>query len=81
MATIYARFLNQCKFKNHILFSANFYNVIEEDQRIDEIELFINLINNQNLTETDNIDVDSQLEHQTQIKETKESGRFFDKIN
>ena len=36
-----------------------------------------------NLTESDidNIDVKSQLEHQIQIQETKESGWIFDKIN
>ena len=35
------------------------------------------------MTETDinNIDVKSQLEHQIQVQETKESGRVFDKIN
>ena len=42
MATIYARLINQKKFKYHILFSASFYKIIEEDQRCDEIELFIN---------------------------------------
>ena len=38
---------------------------------------------NNNLTETDinNIDVKSQLEHQIQVQETKESGWIFDKIS
>ena len=38
--------------------------------------------NNNNITEPDikNIDVLSQLEHQIQIQETKESGWIFDKI-
>ena len=38
---------------------------------------------NKNLTESDidNIDVRSQLEHQIQIQETKDSGWIFDKIN
>ena len=83
MATIYARLINHYKFKNHILFSASFYKINEEDQRSDEIELFINLNINNNLTETDNIiiDVESQLEHQKQAQETKESGWIFDKIN
>ena len=83
MATIYARLINQYKFKYHILFSASFYKINEEDQRSDEIELFINLNININLTETDinNIDVKSQLEHQIQIQETKESGWIFDIIN
>ena len=81
LITIYARSINQYKFKYHILFSASFYKINEEDQRSDEIELFINLNINHNLTETDidNIDVKSQIEHQ--IQETKESGWLFDKIN
>ena len=83
MAAIYARLINQYKFKYHILFSARFYKNNEEDQRNDEIELFINLNINNNLTESDidNIDLKSQLEHQIQIQETKESGWIFDKIN
>ena len=83
MATIYARLLNQYKFKYHILFSASFHKINEEDQRSDEIELFNNLKININLTETDiiNIDVISQLEHQIQVQEIKESGWIFDKIN
>ena len=45
------------------------------------MKLIFNLNNNQHLTETDNnnIDVNSQLEHQ--IQETKESGWIFDKTN
>ena len=83
MATIYARLLNQYKFKYPIIFSASFYKTNEEDQRSDEIKLFINLKNNHNLTESDtnNIDVQYQLEHQNQIQETKESAWIFDKIN
>ena len=83
MATIYARLINQYKSKYHILFSATFYKINEEDQRSDGIELFINLNINQNLTESDikNIDVKLQLEHQIQIQETKESGWIFDKSN
>ena len=83
MTTIYARLINQYKFKYHILFSASFYKINKEDRRNIEIELFINLSNNHNLTETDidNIDVKSQLEHQIQIQETKESGWIFVKKN
>ena len=38
---------------------------------------------NNNLTETDidDIDIKSQLEHQIQVQETKESGWILDKIN
>ena len=53
MATIYARLINQYKFIYHLLSSASFYKVNEEDQRSDEIELSINLKINNNLTETD----------------------------
>ena len=83
VATIYARLINQYKFIYHILFSTSFYKINEEDQRSDEIEFFIILNININLTETDinDIDVKSQLEHQIQIPETKESGWIFDKIN
>ena len=83
MATVYARLINQYKFKYHILFSASFYKNIEEDQRSEETELFIKLNINHNLTKTDikNIDVQSQLEHQVQIQEIKEAGWIFDKSN
>ena len=83
LSVIYARLINQYKFKYHTLFSASFYKINEEDQRDSEIELYINLKINHNLTESDigNIDIKSQLEHQIQIQETKESGWLFDKIN
>ena len=83
MSVIYSTLINQYKFKYHILFSASFYKINEEDQKSDEIEIFINLKINNNLTENDidNIGVKSQLEHQIQIQETKESGWIFDKIN
>ena len=82
MATVYARIIHQYIFKNHF-FSASFYKIIEEDQRSDETVLPINFMNNYNLTESDidNTDLKSQLEHQIQIQETKESGLIFDKFN
>ena len=83
LSVIYARLVNQYKFKYHTLFSASFYKINEEDQRNNEIELYINLNNNHNLTESDidNIDVRSQLEHQIQNQEMKKSGWIFDKIS
>ena len=83
LSVFYARLINQYKFKYHILSSASFYKINEEDQRSNEIELFINLNINNNLTETDfdKIDIKSQLEHQIEIQERKESGWIFDKIN
>ena len=61
----------------------SFYKIKEEDQKNNEIEIYINLKVNHNLTESDiaNIDVRPQLEHQIQVQETKESGWIFDKIN
>ena len=38
MANIYARLINQYNFKYHIVFSASFYEINEEDQRSDEAE-------------------------------------------
>ena len=83
LSVIYARLINQYKFKDHTLFSASFCKINEEDQRKNEIELYMNLKINHNLTESDidNIDVRSQLEHQKQVQETKESGWMFDRIN
>ena len=83
LSVIYVRLINQYKFKYHTLFSASFYKINEEDQRYNEIELYINLKINHNLTDSDidNIDIRSQLEHQIQIQETKKSGWIFDKIN
>ena len=65
------------------MFSANFYKIYEEDQRYNEIELYIHLNINHNLTESDidNFDDRSQLEHQIQNQEMKESGWIFDKTN
>ena len=41
-SVIYARLINQYKFKFHTLFSASFYKINGEDQRNNEIELYIN---------------------------------------
>ena len=81
-ATIYARLKNHCKFKYRIIISASFYNINEEDQRSAELELFNKLNSNNNTTENDidKIDIKSQLKHQIQNQETKESGWTFDKI-
>ena len=83
LAVIYARLINQYKFKYHTFFSASFYKINEEDLRNNEIELYMNLKINHNLTKSDidNIDVTSQLEHQIEIQGTKESGWIFDNIN
>ena len=81
MATIYARLLNQYKFKYHTVFSARFDKQTEDGQILDETELYINLSNNLTLAESDldNTDIRSQLENQIQQQEKKDSGWRFDK--
>ena len=83
LAIIYARLINQYKFKYQTVFSARFDKQNEDGQLLDEIELFINLNMNYNITQSDidNIDIKSPLEHQIQKQEMKDSGWRFDKIN
>ena len=54
----------------------------EDGQLLDETELFINLIINQSLTQSDlgKIDIRSPLEYQIQKQEMKDSGWRFDKL-
>ena len=83
MATIYVRLINQYKLKYHIIFSASFHKINEEDQRSDEIELFLTLNNSHKLIETDmiNIDVKSQTRTSNSNSRNNESVWIFDKIN
>ena len=83
LAVIYARLINQYKFKYQTVFSARFDKQDEDNQLLDETELFINLNINHNLTETDldKNDVRSPLEYQKQQQEILDSGWRFDKIN
>ena len=83
LAVIYARIINQYKFNYQTVFSARFDKQDEDNQVLDETELFINLNINHNLTQSDldNIDVVSPFEHQKQQQEMKDSGWRFDKIN
>ena len=81
MSVIYARLINQNKFKYQRVFSARFSKQNEDNQLLDETELFNKLNINHNLTETDinKIDVKSPLEHQIQQHGIKDSGWRFDK--
>ena len=82
LSVIYARLINQYKFRYQTVFSARFDKQNEDGKLLDETELFINLNINHNLTQTDinNIDVVSPLEHQIQQQEMKDSGWKLDKI-
>ena len=83
LSNIYARKISQYKFKYQTVFSARFDKQDEDNQVLDETDLFINLNINHNLTQTDidNIDVESPLEQQKQQQEKKDSGWRLDKIN
>ena len=83
LSIIYARLLNQYIFKYQTVFSARFDKHDEDNQLLDETELFINLNINHKLTQTDidNKDIKSPLEHQIRQQEMKISGWRSDKIN
>ena len=83
LSIIYARLINQYKFRYQTVFSARFDKEDEGGQLLDETEFFINLNINRNLTESDldKIDVISPLEHQIQQQKMKDSGWRFDKIS
>ena len=83
LSVIYARLINQFNFRYQTVFSARCDKQNEDNQVLDETELFINLNINHNSTETDinKIDVVSPLEHQIEQQEMKDSGWRFDKIN
>ena len=53
LSVIYARLINQYKFKYQTFFSERFDKQDENNQVIDETDLFINLKINHNFTETD----------------------------
>ena len=76
LSVIYASLMNQYKFKYQTVFSARFDKQNEDNQVLDETELFINLSINHKLTQTDidNIDIQSPLEHQIQQQQMKDSG-------
>ena len=75
--------MNQYTFKYQTVFSARFDKQDEDNQILDETEIFINLNMNHKLTQTDidNIDVKPPLEIQIQQQQMKHSGWRFDEIN
>ena len=83
LAVIYARLLNQYIFRCQTAFLARFGKQDEDNQLLDETELFINLNINHNLTQTDidKLDVISPFEYQKQQQEMRDSGWRVDKIN
>ena len=83
LSFICARLIHQYEFRYQKVFSARFDKHDEDNQVLDETDLFNNLNINHNLTQTgiDNIDVKSPLEHQIKQQEIKDSGWRFDKTN
>ena len=75
-SVIYATLINQYMFRYQTVVSAKFDKKDEDNQVLDETELFNNLNINHNLTESDleNIDVKSPLEHQIQQQKMKNYG-------
>ena len=82
MSIIYARLINQYKFRYQTVFSARFDKQDEAGLLLDETELFINLNINENLTQSDldNINITFPLERQIQQQERKDSGWRFDNL-
>ena len=68
MSNIYARLINQYKFRYQVVFLGRFDKRDEDGQIFDETELFNNLNINQNLTQSDldNINITFPLERQIQ---------------
>ena len=83
LSSIYARLINEYNFRYQTVFSARFDKQDENNQVLDETELFINLNINHKLTESglDKIDFISPLDHQILQQEMKDSGWRYDKIN
>ena len=67
------------------MFSARFDKQDEDDQVLDEVEIYNSLNSKRKLIESesdiDNIDYRSQLERQTHNRQMKNSGRKFEKTN
>ena len=80
LSNIYARLINQYKFRYQTVFSAVFD---KQNENEDEKELFVNLNINHNLTQTDidKINVISPLKHKIHDEEMKDFDWQFDKIS
>ena len=83
MSHIYAKLINQYKFKYQLSFVVLFNKCGEDDEITSEIELPITLSITHNLTqsEIDNINIQSTLGKKIQSVEMKQSGWNFQRIN
>ena len=75
--------MNQYTLKYQAVFSAGLDTQGKNDPALDENEIYINLEENQKLTQSDidNIDIQSRIDGQLQFQETKDSGWRFEKIS
>ena len=83
MAYIYAKFINQYKFKYQLSFMLLFYKS-EEDGDIGkeaEMTVTLNMVNNLIQSEIDNVDIQWDLEARKQNLEMNESGWNFQRVN
>ena len=83
MAHIYARFINQYKFKYQLFFMLLFNNFEEDGDSRREAEMTVNLNMTNNITqsEIDNVDIQWDLEARKQNLEMQESGWIFQRVN
>ena len=82
LSVVYARLRNQYNINYQTVFPGKFDKQDEDNQVIDEIELFIILIINHNVTESDldNIDIKTPLKQQIQAQEMKDLVWRLDKV-
>ena len=83
MAHIYARFINQYKFKYQLSFMLLF-NKFEEDgdiRRETEMTIILSMVNNLTQSEIDNANIQWEVEARKQNLEMGESGWHFQRIN
>ena len=83
MTHIYAKFINQYKFKYQLSFMLLFYKYEEDGDIRKEAEMAItlNMINNLTQSEIDNANIQWEVEARKQNLEMKESGWHFQRVN
>ena len=83
MSHIYAKFINQYKFKYQLSFMLLFYKFEEDGDIRKEAEMTVNLNMTNNLTqsEIDNVNIQWDLEAKKQNFEMQESGWVFQRVN
>ena len=83
LSHIYAKFINQYKFKNQLSFMLLFCK-FEEDGDIRkeaEMTIHLNMTNNLTQSEIDNVDIQWDLEARKQNLEMRECGWIFQRVN